>query len=216
VGPGGLSRITASDANGSGGRQELTTGLAPEISPNGQYLVYVIDERGDNHLRYSILSPQSAVGPGTALIKRTPEPSIHGVRFSPDGRYLAYVERQPGGAMELFVTSFPSGDGRWQVSNGGARTPIWTTSGELFFAGGSNDGPKTMMSVAIDTRGTPTIGTPSELFAISPAIDVSPRGMSFDATDDGKRFVMIRSRRPTGPGASVRWVLVQNWLSEFK
>jgi dipeptidyl aminopeptidase/acylaminoacyl peptidase len=216
VGPGGLSRITASDANGSGGRQELTAGMAPKVSPNGHYLVYVIDERGDNHLRYSVLSPQGAVGPGTALIKRTPEPSIHGVRFSPDGRYLAYVERQPGGAMELFVTSFPSGDGRWQVSNGGGRTPIWTTSGELFFAGGSNDGPKTMMSVAIDTRGTPTIGTPSELFTISPAIEVSPRGMSFDATDDGKRFVMIRSRRPTGPGASVRWVLVQNWLGEFK
>ena len=212
----GLNRIVAANADGSGERQELMRGQAPQVSPDGRYITYIVDERGDPLLRYATVSPEGQIGPGTPLFHRTPEPRVHGVRFSPDGRYLVYGEQQPGGAVELFMTSFPSGEGRWQISRGGGRSPVWAANGELFFAEGSSDGPKSMMSVSIKTAVPPTVGTPSKLFDIGADIQIFPRGLSFDASRDGKRFVMIRSRRPSGSPPATRWVLVQNWLSEFK
>ena len=61
--------------------------------------------------------------------------------------------------------------------------------------GGLTDGPKSMMSVTIKTGAPPTVGTPSKLFNIRADIVIFPRGLSFDVSRDGKRFVMIRSRR---------------------
>jgi Tol biopolymer transport system component len=193
----------------------MTRGLRPEISRDGRYVAYLVDNRGDYNLRYSVISPDAVAGSAIALFKRTPEPAIYSVRFSPDGRYLAYVERQPGGALEVFVTRFPGGEGRWQISSGGGRSPVWASNNEIFFASGSNDGPKTIMSAAIKPGATPVIGAPLKLFAVSPDIEISPRGLSFDASADGQRFVMVRSRRASGPQSPLRWVLAQNWLSEF-
>ena len=212
----GSSRIAASNADGSGGRNELVRGLTPVIAPDGKHVVYTIDERGDSHLRYAAISADGEATAGDAVFKRAPEPSIHGADFSPDGGHLAYAERAPGGAMELFLTSFPSGAGRWQVAGGGARSPVWTANGELFFVGGANDGPKTMMSATIGAGNPPRIGSPVQLFDIGSEIEISPRGLSFDASPDGKRFVMIRSRRTASQLSPIRWVLVQNWLSEFR
>ena len=215
IGSGSLNRIVASHSDGSGGRSELTNGLSPEVSPDGKLLVYVVDERGENHLRISEVSQQGEAAAGVPFFKRTPEPSVHGAAFSPDGRYLAYVEQAPGGALELFLTSVPGGEGRWPVFVG-ARSPVWSASGELFFTGGSNDGPKTLMSATIGRGNPPRIGTPVKLFEVAPDIELTPRGISFDASADGKRFLMVRSRPTASSRSNARWVLVQNWLTEFQ
>jgi Tol biopolymer transport system component len=59
--------------------------------------------------------------------------------FSPDGRWVAYVSND---AMtnEVYVRPFPNSDaGRWQVSNGGGGSPVWSADGkELFFINGAN------------------------------------------------------------------------------
>jgi len=54
--------------------------------------------------------------------------------LSPDGRWLAYTSNESG-SNEVYVRPFPNtGDGRWQVSNGGGTQPRWSDGGrELYF-----------------------------------------------------------------------------------
>jgi Tol biopolymer transport system component len=46
------------------------------------------------------------------VFKNTPEPNVGSPSLSPDGRFLAYAERQPSGGVEVFLTQFPAGTGR--------------------------------------------------------------------------------------------------------
>ena len=54
--------------------------------------------------------------------------------ISPNGRWLAYTSNESG-TNEVYVRPFPNtSDVRWQVSNGGGASPVWSHDGnELFF-----------------------------------------------------------------------------------
>jgi Tol biopolymer transport system component len=53
--------------------------------------------------------------------------------FSPDGRWVAYASDESG-QNEVYVRPFAGGDGKWQVSSGGGRRPLWTSqSGTLLY-----------------------------------------------------------------------------------
>ena len=45
--------------------------------------------------------------------------------ISPDGRWLAYGSNETG-QREVYVRSFPGGESKWQLSNGGGADPTWT------------------------------------------------------------------------------------------
>ncbi len=55
-------------------------------------------------------------------------------RFSPDGNWIAYVSNETG-RYELYLTRFPSGEGKWQLSADGGDWAIgWKEDGsEIFF-----------------------------------------------------------------------------------
>jgi hypothetical protein len=148
--------------------------------------------------------------------KTDSEPNIAPTaRLSPDGSFLAYSERQPTGEFELFVTRFPSGEGRWQISTGGGRTPRWIReTNELVFVGGTGGGARQMMSVPIAVRPTLVPGPAVKLFDLGDDFTV-PGTPTFDVTADGKRFLMVRARTEGGGRPTSRWVLIQNWLAEF-
>ncbi len=48
-------------------------------------------------------------------------------RISPDGRWLAFVSDE-GGRNEVYVTSFPSVQGRWQISSDTHPAGTWDGS----------------------------------------------------------------------------------------
>jgi len=48
--------------------------------------------------------------------------------FSTDGNWLAYASDESG-RVEVYVRPFPSGGGKWQVSDGGGNYPRWTADG---------------------------------------------------------------------------------------
>ncbi len=53
--------------------------------------------------------------------------------FSPDGRWIAY-ESNESGRTEVYVQAYPTGGGKWQISDGGGGQPRWSGDGrELFF-----------------------------------------------------------------------------------
>jgi serine/threonine-protein kinase len=208
------NRFATRNADGSGGRQDLGVGNGAAPSPDGKHVLFSIDDRGVSRQRYADLAADGTLGPPQRIFSTSPEPDARQGRVSPDGRLLAFTERTYSGLMEVQLTTFPSGEGRWPVSNGGGRSPVWSRSGELFFVGGANSGPKDMMAVTFPPRQNITVGAPAKLFAISEEFSGGPNGPTYDVTADGKRLVMVRSRNAGLP--SQRLVLVQNWLSEFK
>ena len=83
--------------------------------------------------------------------------------ISPDGRWLSY-ESNESGQFQIYVRPFPAVDqGRWQVSTGGGRQPLWARNGrELIYV--TSDG--TLMGVPVDVRQTNAsfvAGTPATL-----------------------------------------------------
>jgi Tol biopolymer transport system component len=52
--------------------------------------------------------------------------------LSPDGRWLAY-QADDTGTWEVYLRSFPGGEGPWQVSERGGLQPFWSNDGTLLY-----------------------------------------------------------------------------------
>jgi Tol biopolymer transport system component len=58
-------------------------------------------------------------------------------RFSPDGRWLAYVSNESG-RYEIYVQPYPGPGGKMQISTDGGTEPVWNPNGrELFYRSGN-------------------------------------------------------------------------------
>jgi hypothetical protein len=127
-------------------------------------------------------------------------------RFSPDGRWIAYVSNDSG-KEEVYVVPFPGPGGEWQISTAGGRAPIWTRGGrEIVYQAPGDE------IMAVEVRAAPTFqaGIPKALFKthLRP-----PPGAQFDVTPDGERFLV--NLRPDEQ-VSDPMTLVQNWAAGRK
>ena len=134
-------------------------------------------------------------------------------KFSPDGRYVAYVSDESG-EWEVYVRPFPQGGSRSTVSSNGGTQPRWSRDGkELFYVEGN-----TLVAVSVSSGPTFSVGSARRLFE-HPGLRDRP-GMfsypSYDVSADGRQFV-LPERVDLGeeaPEPSIR--VVQNWFTEFK
>jgi Tol biopolymer transport system component len=113
-------------------------------------------------------------------------------RVSPDGRWLVYESRQSG-VVEVFVRSFPSGTGKWQISSGGGFKPLWSPkSDEIYWiAEGA------MFAISVEPRGQGlTLGRRRKLFDIPPGRRGDADFLAHDLSPDGSRFLMTRVAHP--------------------
>jgi eukaryotic-like serine/threonine-protein kinase len=114
-------------------------------------------------------------------------------QISPDGKWMAYASDESG-TYEIYVTTFPAGAGKWQVSRGGGTEPRWRGDGkEIFYLA-----PAGMMTaVPVSTVGAFSTGTPSSLFQFHGRAAISSTDLfSYDVTKDGKRFLVNRYVKP--------------------
>jgi len=214
------ARVVSLPTDGSGETRQLVAAMGAEFSPDGKHLLYVLDEKGNGHLRYADVMPDGSVGPARTIFKGTTEPDIHDAVLSPDGQLLAYIEVTPNG-QELFVTRFPSAEGRWQPLTG-IRERIPHVRRELRWARDTHEllFPLTtarpnrvrMTTVAVTNRGTVKVGDPIPLFET----DLDGVNLGFDITADGKSIVMPRPVTDDSNRSPRRFILVQRWLDEFK
>jgi serine/threonine-protein kinase len=133
--------------------------------------------------------------------------SEQSARFSPDGRWVAYLSNESG-RDEVFVRPYPGPGGEWQISTEGGDDPCWSRSGrELFYWQGDNK----MMVVDVETKPTFRPGRPRLLFEGR----YFSHGVNFyDVTSDGTRFLMIKEDPAESGPAQVKVVL--NWFEEVK
>ena len=112
------------------------------------------------------------------------------------------------GSQVLYLSSFPSGSGKWQVSTGSGTEAHWRRdSNELFYH--RIDG--TIMSAEIsEQNGSPLVGKQRALF--QEHARPSPH-WTFDVSPDGQRFLINQLLQPA---TSEPITLVTNWEAELK
>jgi Tol biopolymer transport system component len=167
-------------------------------SPDGKYFLYrVTGPETGNDLWIKPLDGDQK--PRPFLV--TPFDENWGV-FSPDGRWVAYASDESG-RSEVYVTAFPSAEGKWQISTDGGRFPRWRADGrEIVYLSSQGN----VASVNVDTTGaSPSISPAVDLFK---AMILPTAGTVFDMSAEGKLFVINRAIVSNAPPSLV---LVYNW-----
>lgn len=146
-------------------------------SPDGKFIIYGDGETNTGDDLW--LLPMSGERKPTVYLRT--QFNEGNARFSPDGRWVAYVSDESG-RPEVYVQSFQGVAGKTKVSNGGGDHPQWRRDGkELVYL--SSD--KKLMAVPVTTGTTFKAGNPAALFS-------SETEMSgFDVSTDGQRFLVI-------------------------
>jgi eukaryotic-like serine/threonine-protein kinase len=130
-------------------------------------------------------------------------------RFSPDGRWLAYISDESG-RFEVYVQPYPGPGGKWQISTEGGTEPVWNPHGhELFYRSGNK-----MMAVDIATQPGFSAGKPRVLFEgrYEPTPATFP---NYDVSPDGQRFLMLKPSEQEA-AAAMQINVVLNWFEELK
>ena len=155
----GADNLYRKRADGSGEEERLTTSDNPmwanAWSSDGRSIAFVAMGANGNFDVTMLSLADNKVQPLLNSKFREADPAI-----SPDGRWLAYSSNESG-RLEVYVRPYPSGAGRWQVSDNGGGFPRWTGNGrELVYR--VDDG---IMAASIEATGDSIrTGKPSRLF----------------------------------------------------
>jgi eukaryotic-like serine/threonine-protein kinase len=186
------------------GREEQLMGVArafqqaQDVSPDGRTLVYV--ERAANGIFDIWTLPLSGTDKPTALLQSPFDKKE--VRFSPDGRFLAFISNESGHA-EVYVMPYPGPGEKMRLSSGGARLLEWGRDGkELIYL--SADGR--LMSLPIRTGPSLQTGTPVELFRLA-----GKPWVSFKLSPDGTKFLAVV---PEITADEQPWTVVVDWTAD--
>jgi serine/threonine protein kinase/Tol biopolymer transport system component len=119
-------------------------------------------------------------------------------RFSADSSWLSYLSNESG-RYELYMTRFPGGEGKWQLTNVGADWLLgWNDAGdEVYYV----DLEGKLCVVKVELTDQIVADMPECLFE-------SHVDTSFDASSDGSRFIL---GVPDEQGAEFPITLVLNW-----
>ena len=142
---------------------------------------------------------------------RKPSPYLHTefneqyARLSPNGQWLAYTSDESK-RSEIYVQTFPTPGGKWQVSTSSGDHSVWSRDGkELYFV--SSDGKM----MAVDVKGS---GAKFEAGVPKPLFDVRlPGGNAwFDVSRDGRFLIPVQPNRT----ANAPMTVVVNWTAALK
>jgi serine/threonine protein kinase len=170
-------------------------------SPDGRFLLYTASATKASYDLWVLPSDGQKAMP----FVRTGFNENEG-RFSPDGRWIAYVSDESG-AKEIYVRAFSSdftsgsaGVGSsTRISRGGGVSPRWRgDSRELFYL--APDGKM----MAVEVRNGPGLVTGMAI----PLFQTPSGTIVGDVAADGQRFLLVS---PVGPSASSPFTVVLNW-----
>ena len=174
------------------------------FSPDGRYLAY--ERRVQSETAYHLWAlPLFGDGKPFPIVHSTFEERYPEV--SPDGKWMAYQSNESG-RWEIYITAFPGGGAKWQVSSVGGASPKWRKdSKELFYVDPSDN------IVAVDVTASGSAVQLGSSHALFQAIGIQREYGPFDVTADGKKFLLNSGNLKEG---SDPFTLVQNWPAELK
>ncbi len=207
----GKRHIYQKPADGTGTATPIVVGEGGEILPSwssdGRYLLFQTHSKqgtspweiwaqplfGDHKPFPVVENPQ--------FLQGTPA-------LSSDGKWLAY-DSDESGRVEVYVTPFLHGGGKWQVSSNGGNCPRWRADGqELLYMSLDN---KLMSAEISEQASSVVVGKVQPLFQSNPA-PAAPECM-YDLSPDGKKFVIVTLATEQG---TQPLTLAVNWPALLK
>jgi Tol biopolymer transport system component len=179
--------------------------VAGDISPDGRILVYF--ERTEKGSFEMLELPLEGGGTPRRLLEGTSLGGFLGAaaRFSPDGRFLAFVSGESG-QPEAYVMPFPGPGEKTRVSTRGANVVRWSRDGrELLYLSADRH----LMSVPVRTFPSLQLGVPNPLFELKGR----STWLAFDVSTDGTRLLAIV---PESVADERPLSVVVNWPSDVE
>jgi len=198
-------------SNGTGQEERILLPDQPvfeaRLSSSGDWMVIVVQNQSRD---FDIMGMRAAAD--SVLVPLiSEEASEFEPALSPNDAWLAYVSDESG-QDEIYVRPFPNvNDGKWILSNGGGRDPLWSRDGsELFYR---SNGGQTINVVSM-ARGPGAAS--SHVLVDLPAssnYELNTSNRLFEVAADG-RFLMLR--RAAVPDVSGDLILVHNFFAELR
>jgi Tol biopolymer transport system component len=205
--------VVTQRADGAGGVEQMTNqpygGVTKAVTPDGR-AVLTAGAAAPGGAGAMGLVPLNQRTDGQVLLEGAG--SQNNPDVSPDGRWLAY-DADASGVREVYVRPFRNVNaGRWQVSTGGGRQPVWRRDGqELFYL----DEDDLLTAVAIQPGGAFSAGQPKRVLQTRYASPGQSR--AYDVSPDGQRFLMMKDASDEGSAEKPNnIVVVLNWDQELK
>ena len=178
--------------------------LPDSFSPDGRYLAYSRHVAKTEPTGHLWVLPLFGEGKPFPIVQTTFDERSAVV--SSDGKWMAYQNNEAG-RYEVYITAFPGGGPKWQVSTNGGNSPKWRKDGkELYFLDGLDN------IVAVDVNASANavhLGVPHPLFQ---AVGIQREYGPYDVTADGKKFLINSGN----VNVSEPLTLVLNWPSQLK
>ncbi len=198
----GVSNLYSISADG--GTKELVfrnsnRKIGTDLSRDERFLLYTENDMS---------SPRRFAGIWAIALDgdKKPFPVVRGefgaseARFSPDGRWVAYVSDESG-SVQVYIKRFPPTEQRWQVSTDLGAAPRWRADGkQLFYRVRRNR----LLAVDLKLGATIEVSKPRELFTTP----VQRLG-DYEPTADGKRFLALIEDQTTAGTQSIN--VIVNW-----
>jgi len=201
--------IYGRNSSGAGGTELIyDTGagaILSDWSSDGRYLMYENVVSAESRSDLFIVPLQGERKASPFIQDRFDETQG---RFSPDGRWVAYVSDESG-RPEVYVQTFPDHTGKWQISTLGGNDPEWRgDSKELYYLS-----PDLKMNVvAVRTEGGFEVGNPTVLFDARVVLPETTF-RHYAVTGDGQRFLLLA---PMGEEKPASTAVVVNWMSTLQ
>ncbi|HKY45094.1 MAG TPA: protein kinase [Pyrinomonadaceae bacterium] len=210
----GATSIYQKPSNGSSPEEPLVS--SPEVkynptwSPDGQSIIFAQLNAKTNTDLY-LLSTQG---------EKKVEPFVQTnfvdaqARFSPNGRWVAYVSNETG-QFEVYVAAFPLAGGKMPISIGGGSQPQWRADGRELYYYTPN---RKLVAVEVNSDGPIfQVGVSKPLFDIrigGAGLDqIFPGNLYYTPARDGTRFLV--PSLPQAPAQQQINVIV-DWHADVK
>jgi hypothetical protein len=206
---GGEFDLHMKSATGSGAAQKLNDKTLPfafpEFTRDGKYLIYTGKgsvQKGSGLWAMPLFGDRK---PFVAVEAPSRDSNILMGRVSPDCKWVVYASDETG-RPEVYISPFPKGEGKWQVSTGGGAYPIWRgDSKEIFYSSLENQ----FFSATLKVNGNDLeVGVPQSMFHVS----LIGNGFPYDVSSDGQRFLIDQAEEAT---AAPLYLMV-NWTAAIK
>jgi Tol biopolymer transport system component/Ser/Thr protein kinase RdoA (MazF antagonist) len=196
--------LSVASASGEGAPLAVLRGTDSAVSPLGwtadgsRILFYMMEE---DSTAIGRVEPRAGAEP--EWLFRLPGVQLRWFRVSPDNRWFAYSSSRSG-RWEVYVTSFPDGEGTLQVSTSGGLEPVWTADGKaLYFRAGG----RAFWRADVEDRGGVLRVT-----AVRPALEVlsnwsATTSTTYDVAGDGRLLISVMEEAE----ARVPLTAVLNW-----
>jgi serine/threonine-protein kinase len=166
------------------------------ISPDGRALMYWLSTKNPADIFYRQLAGDTTSKPLAA----TPAAELS-PRFSPDGKWVAYVYDR-----EVYVQPFPPTGARYAVTADGGKQPVWSRDGRRIYYARNNQ----LWAATVRTAPTFAVTSRDSVFSGDYSLN-EPTHAMYDTSPDSNGFVLLRAGgRPT------RIVVVQDWRYELR